>query len=99
MFRFALPAALLAGPAFADANGFTHMTDYGYGYGYGTGMMFAPVLWLLILGLIVAGIVWMVQRPNTAPTNSNAAAMLDMRLAKGEIDAEEYAARKKLLAD
>jgi putative membrane protein len=88
----------LAGPALADRGEYYgHMMD-----GYGIGMMFGPVLWLIVLGLVVAGVVWFVRQPGAgdAPKNvGGALAELDMRLARGEIDAEDYAARKKLLAD
>lgn len=70
-----------------------------WGYGYGTGMMFGPILWLVVLGLIVAGIIWLVRRLDggTGPGQNNALAELDLRFARGEIDPEDYAARKKLL--
>ena len=61
--------------------------------------MFGPVLWLLALSLVVAGFVWMVRRSDVAPHGNVARTALDMRFAKGEIDAEDYAARKKMLAD
>ena len=93
-----LAATLAATPAFADPEGpYGHMMDYGYGYG--AGMMFGPVLWLLVLGLVVAGIIWLVRRTDGAPHANAARTALDMRFAKGEIDAEDYAARKKMLAD
>ena len=97
--RFTLPALLFATPALADPGEYNRMMDYGHGYGYG--MIFGPVLWLIIIGLIVAGIIWFVRKsdgPQTRAT-SGARAELDMRFARGEIDAEDYAARKKLLAD
>lgn len=99
----ALSAAGLASPALADPEGYGHMMDWGRGYdgyGYGIGMMFGPVLWLIVLGLVVAGVIWLVRRmDHTAPgkARGDALALLDMRLAKGEIDGEEYEARKKLL--
>lgn len=98
MKRLALLLAVLARPAFADPDGYGHMMDWGYGYGIG--MMFGPVLWLIVLGLVVAAVIWLVRRldgqvPHGAP--SSALAELDMRFARGEIDAEDYAARKKLL--
>ena len=71
------------------------------GYGYGIGMLFGPVLWLIVLGLIVAGVIWLVRRADpygaarTAP--QDALAELDLRFARGEIDADDYATRKKLL--
>lgn len=99
MKRLALPLALLAQPAFADPEGYDHMMNWGYGYG--PGMMFGPVLWLIVLGLIVAAVIWFVRRMDgQAPEAKSAGALaeLDMRFARGEIDAEDYAARKKLLA-
>ncbi len=96
MIRYLTPAAALAAaasPALADAERYGHMM----GWGYGTGMLFGPVLWILILGLVVAGIIWFVRQPGVSSTRNDALAMLDMRLAKGEIDADEYTARKKLL--
>ena len=98
MIRLVLPATLAAAPAFADPEGYTHMMDHGYGYGVGA--MFGPVLWIVVLGLVVAGVIWLVRRTDPAGgahSSANALATLDMRFARGEIDAEEYAARKKLL--
>ena len=56
---------------------------------------------LIVLGLVVAGVVWFVRQPGNAMAQKapgDALAELDMRLARGDIDAEDYAARKKLLA-
>ncbi|MDK3018621.1 SHOCT domain-containing protein [Pseudodonghicola flavimaris] len=102
MKRLTLLLAALAQPALADADGY-HGYDHmmGWGYGGGLGMIFGPVLWLIVLGLIVAGVIWLVRRLETqspaASSDNSALAELDMRLARGEIDAEDYAARKKLL--
>ena len=82
--------------AFADPDGYGHMTDWGYGFG----MMFGPTVWLIVLGLIVAGIIWFVRRLDHAVPigrKSDARSEIDLRLARGEADAEECAARKKLL--
>ena len=97
----AIPAALAAGPALADPEGFGYGHMMGGGYG-GVGLMFGPVLWLIVLGLIVAGIIVLVRRLDHshapgAQGQGNALAMLDMRFAKGEIDAKEFTERKKLL--
>ena len=99
MRLFLLPAFLFATPALADVREYGHMMDHGYGYGIG--MMFGPILWLLVLGGIVAGVIWMVRRTDGTGGGSdgNARAELDLRFARGEIDAEDYAARKKLLSD
>ena len=98
MKRLAMLMLLFAEPATADrGDGYGYMMD---GYGYGIGMMFGPVLWLLVIGLIAAGVIWMVRRTDTtAPggKTSSATEELDLRLARGEIDAEDYAARKRLL--
>ena len=98
MNRFTILALFLSTPAVADPGDYGHMMDGGYGYGMN--MLFGPVLWLIVLGLVVAGIIWLVRRFNQdAPQTgkSNATSELDMRFALGEIDADEYSTRKKLL--
>lgn len=94
---FAFPV-LIATPALADVDGrYGHMPDWGYGFG----MMFGPALWLIVLGLIVAGLIWFVRGMDAQSTGRSATGALtelDMRFARGEIDAEDYAARKKLLS-
>ncbi|MCV2868734.1 SHOCT domain-containing protein [Defluviimonas sp. WL0002] len=98
MFRLALLSALLAMPAFADPGEYGHMMDWGYGYGFG--MMFGPVIWIIVLGLVVVGVVWVFRQHDSgfkAGGKPDALSELDMRLAKGDIDPEDYAARKKLL--
>ena len=100
MKHFALLVIMLATPALADSGEYYgHMMNGGYGYG--VGMMFGPVWWLIVLGLIVAGVIWLVRRMEASPASANpnaALAELDMRLARGEIEAEDYSARKKLLS-
>jgi putative membrane protein len=98
MLRYGAFLAFGASPAFADPGDHGHMMDWGYGHG--PGMMFGPLIWLLVLGLIVAAAVWLVRRFDGGQSGGgalNARAELDMRLARGEIDAEDYAARKELL--
>lgn len=99
MLRTALLMALAATPALADPEGYGHMM--GWGYGNGLWMIFGSLLWFLVLGLVVAGIIWFVRsldHQSGRKNASNAMAELDLRFARGEIDAEEYASRKKLLA-
>ncbi|WP_353472102.1 SHOCT domain-containing protein [Salipiger sp. H15] len=95
-----LPALmLLATPAMADVDGYGHMMDWGYGHG--VAMIFGPILWLIVLGLVIVGVIWFFRLNGQvgAPKGREAAlAELDMRLARGEIEPEEYSARKKLLA-
>lgn len=97
MYRSGILAALIATPALADPAGYGHMS----GWGYGMGMMFGPILWIIVLGLVVAGVVWFIRGMDGGTTNSgksDAIRELDLRFAKGEIDAEDYAARKKMLS-
>lgn len=96
--RFLSLLLVSATPAIADIEGYNNMMGWGYGHGFG--LMFGPVLWLVVLGLIVAGVIWFVRHldSGSAPhRQSDALVELDMRFARGEIDAEDYAARKKLL--
>lgn len=99
MKRLALLSALFAQPAFAQrADGCGYVMD---GYGYEIGMVFGPVLWLIVIGLILVGVIWFARRMDSkTPTGRTTRALneLDMRLARGEIDAEDYAALKKLLS-
>lgn len=92
-----LSVALISvpGAVLADVEGYDHMA----GWGYGMGMMFGPVLWLIVLGLVVAGVVWFLRGSGQAGTRADAKAELDMRLARGEIDVEDYTARKALLGN
>lgn len=96
MKRYTFLAMLMASPAMAQSERYGHMMDWGYGHH----VMFGPVLWLLVLGLVVAGLIWFVRRPEGGQSQqkSNALAELDIRFARGEIDAEEYTMRKKLLS-
>lgn len=90
-----LPLLLTGTPLWAQPYG--HMGDWGYG----VGMMFGPVIWLVVLGLVVAGVVWAVRRMDDSPARlprSAAMAELDLRLARGEISVEEHATRKKALS-
>ena len=92
-----LPLVLVT-PTAALAQGYGHMGEMGYGYGIG--IMLAPVIWLLALGLVVAGVIWFVRQQSETGTRSGvsaARAELDLRFAKGDIDAEDYTSRKKLL--
>lgn len=97
MKRFALIFFMLATPALADINGYGHMMDRDFGYG--PGFMFGPILWIVVLGLIVAGIIWFVRSLDSSSRQDSkkAIAELDLRFARGEIDADDYASRKKLL--
>ncbi len=99
MKRLAFALMSLASPVLADPDGYGHMTDWGYGHG--VTMIFGPILWLIVLGLVVVGVVWFFrqhEQGGASRSRQSALAELDMRLARGEIEPEEYTARKKLLA-
>lgn len=60
------------------------------------GWMFMAAWWVLL----VAGIVWLVRQlvgDRSASSSSNARRILDERFASGELGAEEYEERRRLL--
>ena len=61
--------------------------------GFGT-MVFMPILWIVIIGLIVWAVVTAVRRSgeydNTGGSKESALEILKKRYARGEIDKEEY---------
>jgi putative membrane protein len=76
---------------------------WGYGNGPASMMMgwggwmapFGMIIWLLILGLIVAGIVWLFrtltrQSSENVGRRSSALDVLEDRYARGEINRDEY---------
>ncbi|WP_341863773.1 SHOCT domain-containing protein [Gymnodinialimonas sp. 57CJ19] len=72
----------------------------------GFGMVLGPIFMILILVAIVAGIIYLLRLFGVAGPGSSghvahdrALALLKERYAKGEIDSEEFAERKKLLAE
>jgi len=93
-------AIVIAGPAFPDASdgyGHSHMYET-----HGFGMFLGPVFMLALLAALIVGIVALIRwmAPASEPSeekNDSALNALNLRFANGEIDAEEYAARKKLL--
>ncbi len=104
--------APFAGPAFALFNFtlFNFANAQGHRGGNPGWNLFEGLLQLLFLALIVLGIIFLVQSlrsrrmfdmPSTKitapPAQDSALQMLRERLAKGEIDPEDYEARKKVL--
>jgi putative membrane protein len=75
---------------------------YDWGPGWGGGMFFGPLIIIALLVLsgvvIVAVVRWLSKEPTTPsdrrPTPRD---ILDERFAKGEIDREDYDARRKAL--
>ena len=72
----------------------------GWGWGWMALMM---VVMLLFWGAVIVGIVWLirgapsVERPSDRTSQETPTEILDRRLAEGEIDEEEYQARRDLL--
>ena len=70
--------------------------DGGWGFGMG-------LVWLVFVGLIVAGIVLAIrgssERPSDRGSVKSALEILDERFARGEIDREEYEERKRVLLE
>ena len=72
--------------------------EMGYGAGMGYGWIFMVVIWILLLGALVWFVTWLVmgQRARSAaggvplPGQETPLEILDRRLAKGEIDVDEY---------
>jgi len=91
--------ALTALPAFADQNEiwqdrYGHMA-WGGSYGLFGGLMML-VFWAAIIAIIVFAVRWFSDR-DAKQNKPDAMDILKERLAKGEIDPEDYAARRKTL--
>ncbi|MDX1782042.1 MAG: SHOCT domain-containing protein [Thalassovita sp.] len=92
---------LAASAAYADlgerAEGYhSHMWGGGFGMGYGFFGGIAMVLfWLVVIVLAVFAVRWFTEQGSEK--RSSALDILQQRLAKGEIDAKEYAERKAAL--
>ena len=108
MTRLSVYTALLAmaaGAALAEPSGgyaggyYGHpmMWDEGFGF-FGVGMM--VIFWGIIIFLVVLALRWLSER-GTGQKNGTSSALdiLKERLAKGEIDPEEYQARRKALEE
>ncbi len=107
MTKFSLFTACLAplvpAVAFADAPGgyaegyYGHPMMWGEGYGFfGVGMM--VVFWGVLIVLAVLAVRWLMER-GPGRSQSTALDILKERLAKGEIDPDEYQARRKALEE
>ena len=87
------------------AYGHGHDMMWGGSQWGGFGMVLGPIFMILIVVGIVAGIIYLLRLFGAVgPGSSNMAhdralVLLKKRYAKGEIDSDEFAERKKLLAD
>jgi putative membrane protein len=81
---------------------------WGYDHGWmmnGEGMGFGFILWLVILAVIIASVVWFVRSQLLAGSqrslerHSPALEALEERYARGEINREEYLQKKRDITD
>ncbi|OOY05404.1 hypothetical protein B6V73_19105 [Thioclava sp. JM3] len=98
-----LLSTLAANAALADAPGtygdgyYGHPMMWGDGYGFfGIGMM--VIFWGVLIVLAILAVRWLMER-GPSRSQSTALDVLKERLAKGEIDPEEYQARRKALEE
>jgi putative membrane protein len=94
----AAPATMgLAQTALADGQ---HGGSGGHMWGGGSMMFMGPFMMIIFLAIIVLVVFlivkWLLPQPVNA-ASSGARAILDERFAKGDIDADEYAARRDVL--
>ncbi len=102
LFRTAgvLIALSVAGTALADSDPinrgyYGHMWDGGWGI-MGAGSMI--LFWVLAIALVIVAVRWLSQQGTSASQGPDGAlAMLEERLAKGDIDVAEFEQRKKAL--
>ena len=78
------------------------MHDWGFGWGWGDGMFFGPLFMLAGPVLLIVLVVLLVRGLNGSRNSPSARLrtprdVLDERFAKGEIEREEYEARRKAL--
>jgi len=95
--------ALTASVALADPgggwnDGYGHMMGWGGGFGFFGGFMML-VFWGVIIALIVLAVRWLSEGAKGGGARSDAMDVLRQRFAKGEIDEEEFARRKKALEE
>jgi putative membrane protein len=95
-FMAALAAGTLAGAAQADPGGngyYGHMSGWGMGLGFGMMILFWGAL---LVGAVVV-VRWLVEQGQATGRKSDALETLKQRLARGEIDIDDYEARRKVL--
>lgn len=108
----AVAVAVAATSAMAQVGEITDRYGPGHGMMWGSsqwggfGMVLGPIFMILIVIGIVAGVIYLLRHFGAAgpggsshTAHDRALALLKERYAKGEIDSEDFAERKKLLAD
>lgn len=77
------------------------MMGFGYGYGAGwLGVILMILFWALVISAVIAFVGWLIRQskggtPHDNGNNDKAIDILKERYAKGEIDKEEFKAKKK----
>jgi putative membrane protein len=101
LFAGSVVAMFAPSPIWADivdASNFRHGHMFDMGYGFGNGLMFlGPLLMLAVLVLVIASVVYFMRSNDAASKAASALDTLNLRLARGEIDAAEYRERKDIL--
>lgn len=69
----------------------------GFGWGMGFGWVFMILFWALIILGIIAIVKWLMRTTDgtASPPPKSARQILDERYARGEIDQEEYAQKRR----
>ena len=107
--------AMLLAPGWVSAQGSSDAVRYGYGahmmgdYGGWYGMIFGPLIMILVLAAVIAGAVLLVrwlggpwhgaQPTHHAPPGRSPLDILKERYARGEIDKDEFEERRRVLGD
>lgn len=71
------------------------MFGMGIGWGFGLGWLAMVLFWVFV----VAGIAWLVLTLGRPQERDHAASILAERYARGEIDGDEFTARRRAIAE
>lgn len=105
------PAALMTLPIQTALAQSTDHPGYGHGFwgGHSGGWFMGPVMMLILIAVVVVVVIWIVRQAggnaNRHPSGHNRSSdktpleILKERFAKGEIDEEEFEARRKVIED
>ncbi|MCP1169449.1 SHOCT domain-containing protein [Limimaricola litoreus] len=98
---FSLPALIAADPAIADPETFGAYGHHMGGWGAGIfGLTMMLLFWAALIAIVVLAFQWIGKDgPKGNGGKASALAVLKDRFARGEIDIEDFEARKKALSD